>query len=175
MERTLCTLVVSTVFINPFWVFLSQFESLPIQFSLTMSHDGTFIGKGWSREKSRRKCFDVRKWNGRIELVLIFNDGCRKEEIQDTYLLFLLFASLARNYLKTNKDMLSWYEFCSCLFEFAILLLDLTMFAHKSKSKKVKIKVESDLYRKCCRNEISCFILWVIFTFLDLSFSVFKI
>lgn len=44
------------------------------------SRDGAFTEKGWSREKSRRVCFNGRGRNGRIGLAVVFNDGCRNEE-----------------------------------------------------------------------------------------------
>jgi len=115
----------STLFVDSFWLFLPYFESLPILFSLGEA----FTGK----ESARRGCFDGKGRNGRIRFAVVFNDGCRNEKIAEHIPSVDFFCLLARNYLKTNKDTLSWYKFCFCPFEFATFLSDLSVCAYKSR------------------------------------------
>jgi len=82
--------------------------------------------RGVHGERSR---FDGRERNGRIRFAVVFSDGYRNEKIAGHIPSVVFFCSLARNYLKTNKDTLSWYKFCSCPFEFATLLSELSVCA----------------------------------------------
>lgn len=124
-----------------------------------------FTGKGWSREKSRRGCSDgERGRNGRIGLAVVFSDGCRNEKTAGHCIppAISFVCSLSRNYLKTNKDTLSWYKFRSCSFEFADLLSDLSMFARKDR--KVKTKSEKWFISKTSQIKYQWFILLMILT-----------